>query len=127
MISQSRFCEPGKTVLCGTRYGNVMASRGSVIPLFLKQIAAGEAITVTDPTMTRFLMSLYDSVDLVLYAFEHANPGDLLIKKSPASTVIDLAHALMQIMERKVPFRSSELGTVKSGMRVCYRAKKWHG
>lgn len=105
MISQSRFCEPGKTVLCGTRYGNVMASRGSVIPLFLKQIAAGEAITVTDPTMTRFLMSLYDSVDLVLYAFEHANPGDLLIKKSPASTVIDLAHALMQIMERESPIQ----------------------
>jgi UDP-N-acetylglucosamine 4,6-dehydratase/5-epimerase len=105
MVAQSRLCEPGKTVLCGTRYGNVMASRGSVIPLFLKQIAAGEAITVTDPTMTRFLMSLDDSVDLVLYAFEHANPGDLLIKKAPASTVIDLAHALMQIMERESPIR----------------------
>ena len=105
MIAYSRFCEPGKTVLCGTRYGNVMASRGSVIPLFLKQIAAGEPITITDPTMTRFLMSLDDSVDLVLYAFEHANPGDLLVKKSPAATVKDLAHALIQIMGRESPIK----------------------
>jgi len=105
MIAQSRFCEPGSTVLCGTRYGNVMASRGSVIPLFLNQIAAGEPITITDPTMTRFLMSLDDSVDLVLHAFAHANPGDLLIKKSPASTVIDLAHALMRIMERETTIK----------------------
>lgn len=105
MVAQSRFCQPGKTVLCGTRYGNVMASRGSVIPLFLRQIAAGKPITVTDPAMTRFLMSLYDSVDLVLFAFEHARPGDMLIKKSPASTVIDLAHALMRIMERETPVK----------------------
>jgi len=103
MIAQSRLCDPEKTVLVGTRYGNVMASRGSVIPLFLKQIAYGNPITITDPNMTRFLMSLYDSVDLVLYAFEHANPGDLLIKKSPAATVIDLAHALMKIMGKEVP------------------------
>lgn len=105
MIAQSRFCVPGNTVLCGTRYGNVMASRGSVIPLFLKQIATGQPITVTDPTMTRFLMSLNDSVDLVLYAFENANPGDLMVKKSPASTVIDLAYALMRIMERETPVK----------------------
>jgi UDP-glucose 4-epimerase len=101
MIAQSRFCHPEKTVLCGTRYGNVMASRGSVIPLFLKQIAAGKPITITDPNMTRFLMSLYDSVGLVLYAFEHARPGDLLIQKSPGATVIDIAHALMQIVGRE--------------------------
>lgn len=100
MIAQSRQCDPTKTVLCATRYGNVMASRGSVIPLFLRQIATGIPITVTDPNMTRFLMSLYDSVDLVLYAFENAQPGDLFIQKSPASTVIDLADALMQIMSR---------------------------
>lgn len=105
MIAQSRLCDAETTVLCGTRYGNVMASRGSVIPLFLKQIAAGKEITLTDPTMTRFLMSLYDSVDLVLYAFEHASPGDLLIKKSPASTVIDLAYALMHIMGRESPIK----------------------
>jgi UDP-glucose 4-epimerase len=105
MIAQSRFCEPGRTVLCGTRYGNVMASRGSAIPLFLKQIALGKPITITDPNMTRFLMSLYDSVDLVLYAFQHANPGDLLIKKSSASTVINLAHALMKLMDRESPIQ----------------------
>ncbi len=105
MIAQSRFCEPGKTVLVGTRYGNVMGSRGSVIPLFLEQIARGDAITITDPNMTRFLMSLYDSVDLVLHAFEHASPGDLLIKKSPASTVADLAQALMQLMGREAPIK----------------------
>ncbi len=103
MIARSRFCERGKTVLCGTRYGNVMASRGSVIPLFARHITAGNPISVTDPTMTRFLMSLYDSVDLVLYAFQHASPGDLLIKKAPACTVIDLAHALMQIIGRESP------------------------
>jgi UDP-N-acetylglucosamine 4,6-dehydratase/5-epimerase len=105
MIAHSRLCDPGRSVLCGTRYGNVMASRGSVIPLFLKQIAGNNSITITDPTMTRFLMSLHDSVDLVLFAFEHANPGDLLVKKSPACTVIDLAHALMKIMECECPIQ----------------------
>lgn len=105
MIAQSRLCDPKRTVLCATRYGNVMASRGSVIPIFLRQIAEGEPITVTDPNMTRFLMSLYDSVDLVLYAFMHGNPGDLFVQKSPASTVIDLARALMQLMERESEIR----------------------
>lgn len=105
MVANSRLCDPNETVLCATRYGNVMASRGSVIPLFLKQIAAGEAITVTDPNMTRFLMSLYDSVDLVLYAFENAVPGDIFVQKSPASSVIDLARALMQIMGREAEIR----------------------
>lgn len=98
MVAKSRLCNPEKTVLCATRYGNVMASRGSVIPLFLQQIEADKAITVTDPNMTRFLMSLDESVDLVLYAFEHAQPGDIFVQKSPASTVEDLARALRDLM-----------------------------
>lgn len=97
MVAKSRLCDPAKTVLCATRYGNVMASRGSVIPLFLDQIAAGKPLTVTDPAMTRFLMSLEESVDLVLYAFQHANPGDIFVQKAPASTVGDLAVALKEL------------------------------
>jgi len=85
------------TTVCLTRYGNVMASRGSVIPLFLKQIKAGENLTVTDPNMTRFLMSLEDAVDLVLFAFEHGNPGDLFVNKAPAGTIRDLAQALKEL------------------------------
>jgi UDP-glucose 4-epimerase len=98
MVARSRQCDPGKTVLCATRYGNVMASRGSVIPLFLKQLTEGRPLTVTDPTMTRFLMSLEESVDLVLYAFEHARPGDIFVQKAPASTVGDLAQALRELL-----------------------------
>ncbi|MGB6309143.1 MAG: polysaccharide biosynthesis protein [Steroidobacteraceae bacterium] len=100
MIAKSRMCEPESTVLCATRYGNVMGSRGSVIPLFLRQLLAGSALTVTDPNMTRFLMSLEESVDLVLYAFEHARPGDILVQKAPASTVGDLAQALRELLDR---------------------------
>lgn len=85
------------TVVCLTRYGNVMASRGSVIPLFLKQIQAGQALTITDPNMTRFLMSLEDAVDLVLFAFEHGNAGDLFVNKAPAGTIGDLAQALKEL------------------------------
>lgn len=85
------------TIVCLTRYGNVMASRGSVIPLFLKQIKAGNPLTVTDPNMTRFLMSLEDAVDLVLFAFKHANPGDLFVNKAPAGTIRDLAQALKEL------------------------------
>lgn len=88
--------------LCATRYGNVMGSRGSVIPLFIKQIKNGNPCTITDPNMTRFLMSLYDSVDLVLYAFENGNPGDILVQKSPSSTVHSLASALMKLCGKKV-------------------------
>lgn len=99
MIAKSRLCDPGKTVLSATRYGNVMASRGSVIPLFLDQLRAGRALTVTDPAMTRFLMSLEESVDLVLYAFEHARPGDIFVQKAPASTVGDLAQALRELLK----------------------------
>lgn len=97
MVAKSRLCDPGKTVLCATRYGNVMASRGSVIPLFLDQLQSGKQLTVTDPKMTRFLMSLEESVDLVLYAFEHAQPGDIFVQKAPASTVGDLAQALKEL------------------------------
>ena len=87
----------GKTVICCTRYGNVMCSRGSVIPLFIDQIKAGNPITITDPNMTRFLMNLDEAVDLVQFAFEHANPGDLFIQKSDASTIGDLAKAVQQL------------------------------
>lgn len=88
------------TVICATRYGNVMASRGSVIPLFVEQLKRGNPITVTDPHMTRFLMSLEDSVDLVLYAFNHAKPGDIFVQKAPASTVSDLAQALKELFKK---------------------------
>ena len=98
MVANSRLCEPNETVLCATRYGNVMASRGSVIPLFLDQIKSGKPITITDPNMTRFLMSLSDSVSLVMYAFEHARPGDIFVQKAPASTVAELAQALKVLL-----------------------------
>ena len=98
MVAKSRLCDPGKTVLSATRYGNVMASRGSVIPLFLQQLQQGKSLTITDPNMTRFLMSLEESVDLVLYAFEHAQPGDIFVQKAPASTVGDLAQAIKELM-----------------------------
>lgn len=97
MIAKSRTITNGKTVLCGTRYGNVMASRGSVIPLFIDQIVNGKPITITDPTMTRFLMSITDAVDLVLYAFNKGEQGDLFVQKAPASTIGDLARALLDI------------------------------
>ena len=98
MVAKSRLCDPGKTVLSATRYGNVMASRGSVIPLFLGQLQNGKPLTLTDPNMTRFLMSLEESVDLVLYAFKNALPGDIFVQKSPASTVGDLAQGLQELL-----------------------------
>lgn len=94
MVAKSRNLDDSKTVFCGTRYGNVMASRGSVIPLFVEQIKAGKPITITDPNMTRFMMTLEDAVDLVLYAFENGNQGDLFVQKSPACTIEVLAKAL---------------------------------
>ncbi|MBN8507213.1 MAG: polysaccharide biosynthesis protein [Burkholderiales bacterium] len=105
MVAKSRLCDPQRTVLCATRYGNVMASRGSVIPLFVSQLLAGQPLTVTDPQMTRFLMSLQESVDLVLYAFGHARPGDIFVQKAPASTVGDLAQALRELLQRDNPVR----------------------
>lgn len=100
MVAKSRLSDVNGTVLCATRYGNVMGSRGSVIPLFLNQLRDNKPLTVTDPSMTRFLMSLEDSVDLVLYAFLHAMPGDIFVQKAPASTVKDLAEALRQLTKR---------------------------
>ncbi len=101
VVAKSRLQGKTDTVLCATRYGNVMASRGSVIPLFVSQIKDGKPLTVTDPNMTRFLMSLEDSVDLVLYAFEHGEQGDIFVQKAPASTVADLAQALNEIFGGK--------------------------
>ena len=98
MVAASRNLEGTGTVICGTRYGNVMASRGSVIPLFVEQAFAGKHLTLTDPTMTRFMMTLADAVDLVLYAFEHGNNGDIFVQKAPAATVMTLAKALLDLM-----------------------------
>ena len=103
MVAKSRMLSEGETVFCATRYGNVMASRGSVIPLFVDLIKAGKPLTVTDPKMTRFLMSLEDSVDLVLHAFEHAKQGDIFVQKAPASTVGDLAHAMIDLFSADNP------------------------
>ncbi len=100
MVATSRNLEGANTVICGTRYGNVMASRGSVIPLFVDQVRAGKAITITDPSMTRFMMTLEDAVDLVLYAFEHGNNGDIFVQKAPAATVQVLAQAILELMGR---------------------------
>tara|TARA_A200000113_G_C8823015_1_gene341112 strand:- start:91 stop:1104 length:1014 start_codon:yes stop_codon:yes gene_type:complete len=97
MIAKSRNLDDSKTIFCGTRYGNVMASRGSVIPLFINQIKSGEPITVTDPEMTRFMMTLDDAVNLVLYAFKNGSQGDIFVQKSPAATVSTLAKALTEL------------------------------
>ncbi|WP_334103093.1 polysaccharide biosynthesis protein [Mesotoga prima] len=99
MVAKSRTISENKTVLCGTRYGNVMASRGSVIPLFIEQIKAGKPLTITNPNMTRFMMSLDDAVDLVLYAFKHGNQGDIFVQKAPAATIKTLAEALIDMFE----------------------------
>lgn len=96
-IAKSRIVAADKTIICGIRYGNVMASRGSVIPLFVEQIKLGQPLTVTEPGMTRFLMSLEEAVELVMFAFENANGGDIMVQKSPASTVGDLAAALKEL------------------------------
>lgn len=98
MVAMSRNVDASKTVICGTRYGNVMASRGSVIPLFVEQVRANQALTITDPNMTRFMMTLTDAVDLVLYAFEHGNSGDIFVQKAPSATVETLARALVGLM-----------------------------
>lgn len=101
MVAKSRLCDPRKTILCATRYGNVMGSRGSVIPLFLKQLQEGANLTITDPKMTRFLMSLDESVELVLYAFSHAKTGDIFVQKSPACTIEVLARAMQELVNKK--------------------------
>lgn len=100
-VARARTVDPDKTLICGTRYGNVMASRGSVIPLFVEQIKSGKPITVTDPNMTRFLMSLEEAVELVVFAFENAKAGDIMVQKSPASTIGDLAQAVRELFNSK--------------------------
>lgn len=102
MVAKARgLIERSKTVICGTRYGNVMASRGSVIPLFIDQIKNGKDLTVTDPNMTRFMMTLEDAVDLVIFAYENGKNGDIFVQKSPASTIHDLAQALIELYQAK--------------------------
>ncbi len=96
-VAKSRTVSEDRTLICGTRYGNVLCSRGSVVPLFVEQIKAGKPITVTDPSMTRFIMTLEEAVDLVLYAYEHAHTGDILVQKAPASTIGDLAQAVEEL------------------------------
>jgi UDP-N-acetylglucosamine 4,6-dehydratase len=105
MVAKTRMQNDGETVICATRYGNVMASRGSVIPLFVDQLKSSKPLTITDPNMTRFLMSLEDSVDLVLHAFEHGQQGDIFVQKAPASTVDDLAKALKELFKKTNPIR----------------------
>lgn len=100
MVAKSRNLSPKKTVICGTRYGNVMASRGSVIPLFVEQIQNDKALTLTDPNMTRFMMTLDDAVDLVLFAFENGNNGEMFVQKAPAATVEVLASALKELLNK---------------------------
>ena len=110
VIARSRQMLPGDPVLCLTRYGNVMASRGSVIPLFCDQIDEGKPLTITNPNMTRFMMTLSDAVDLVLYAFEHGEQGDLFVQKAPAATIETLAQAVLEL-------KHSNLGTTIIGTR----------
>ena len=109
MVAHARLADASKTVLCATRYGNVMGSRGSVIPLFMEQLGSGKSLTITDPKMTRFLMSLEESVELVLYAFTHAKPGDIFVQKAPAATIENLAKALAQLF--KSPSEPKIIGT----------------
>ena len=106
MIAKSRDINGHNTIMCGTRYGNVMASRGSVIPLFVDQIKDGKPITITDPDMTRFMMTIDDAVDLVIYAFQNGQPGDMFVQKSPASTIEDLAKALKELYKSEAPINT---------------------
>ena len=105
MVARSRVAAEKGTVLCGTRYGNVMGSRGSVIPLFIQQIETGQPITVTDPNMTRFMMTIEDAVELVVFAFKHAQPGDLFVQKAPAATILTLAEAVKRLLQAKTPIQ----------------------
>jgi len=97
LIAKSKTVDPDRTLICGTRYGNVMASRGSVIPLFIEQIKRGQPLTITNPNMTRFLMSLEEAVELVVFAFQHAEAGDIMVQKAPASTIRDLAQGIKEL------------------------------
>ena len=116
MVATSRNLEDTQTVICGTRYGNVMASRGSVIPLFVEQVRAGRPITLTDPSMTRFMMSLEYAVNLVLFAFEHGHAGEIFVQKAPASTIEVLAHALTHLL--KVPHHPVKIIGTRHGEKL---------
>ena len=116
VIAKSRHVEQSKTCLCITRYGNVMGSRGSVIPLFVDQIRSGNPLSITDPNMTRFMMTLSDAIDLVLYAFEHGNNGDIFVQKAPAATVDTLAKSLMSLMN--VPKHSMDIIGTRHGEKL---------
>lgn len=105
-VAKSRTVSPDKTLICGTRYGNVMCSRGSVIPLFIEQIKAGKPLTVTDPTMTRFIMSLEEAVELVIFAFQHAESGDIMVQKAPACTIGVLAQAVKELFHADNPVKT---------------------
>src|SRR6266545_3924658 len=105
MVAKARLSKPGGTILCGTRYGNVMASRGSVIPLFIQQVKDRQPLTVTDPNMTRFMMSIDDAVDLVLFAYQHGAPGDIFVQKAPAATIETLALAVKKVFDAPNPVR----------------------
>lgn len=105
MVAKARLARPNGTILCGTRYGNVMASRGSVIPLFIQQVKDGQPLTVTDPNMTRFMMSIEDAVDLVLFAYQHGTPGDIFVQKAPAVTIGTLAQAVKKLFDASNPVR----------------------
>jgi UDP-N-acetylglucosamine 4,6-dehydratase len=105
MVAKARLSRPGRSILCGTRYGNVMASRGSVIPLFIQQLKDGQPLTITDPKMTRFMMSIDDAVDLVLFAYQNGAPGDIFVQKAPAATIETLALAVKQLFDAPNPVR----------------------
>lgn len=104
-VAKSRTVSPDKTLICGTRYGNVMCSRGSVIPLFIEQIKSGQPLTVTEPTMTRFIMSLEEAVELVIFAFEHAESGDIMVQKAPSCTIETLAQAVKELFHADNPIK----------------------
>ena len=106
MVAKARMYGNKGTIFCGTRYGNVMASRGSVIPLFIQQIQSGQPLTVTDPNMTRFMMTIEDAVDLVVFAFLHGNPGDIFVQKAPAATIEVLALALKKLLSADNPIHT---------------------
>ena len=108
MVAKSRNLDDSKTIFCGTRYGNVMASRGSVIPLFIDQIKAGKPLTITDPKMTRFMMTLDNAVELVMFAFKNGKQGEMFVQKSPAASVSVLAQALLELYDSKS--RIQEIG-----------------
>ena len=119
-VAKSRVAADRGCIISITRYGNVMASRGSVIPLFVEQIKAGKPLTITDPHMTRFMMSIDDAVDLVLYAFEHGQPGDLFVQKAPAATIETLAQATAAASSTRITrSKSSARGTARSSTRRC--------